>query len=132
MDKPLYERHGSLGHEQHDHGRQTNMKFALVLGGSKKSRRIIDVVIDLNHRCSNGQNLFLSQRDPDLAEEGAVKGFQRAGCSPPSLLVVWMEVGRRGGEKMRGEGGRGRGRCTLYTNERERQPDQQPSDLPWT
>ena len=45
MDKPLYERHGSLGHEQHDHGRQTNMKFALVLGGSKRADELLMLLL---------------------------------------------------------------------------------------
>ena len=116
MGKPLYERHRSFGPwaKRSRKADQHEPCIANTRRWLKKSRRIIDVVIDLNHRCSNGQNLFLSRRDPDLAEESAVKGFQRAGCSPPSLLVVWMEVGRRGEDRRWGEK-EGEGKvCTVH------------------
>ena len=71
---------------------------------------------------SNGQNLFLSQRDPVQVEEGAVKGFHRE--SSCSLLVVWMEMGRRGEQRRRGDGMGGvhkwKGKTTRTT------------DRPWT
>ena len=75
----------------------------------KKSRHIIDVVIDLNNRGSNGQNLFLSLRDPGQVERGAVKGFQREEKGVGSLTACCLD-GNGAERTQRREGERGR--CT--------------------
>ena len=99
MDKPLYERHGSLGHEQHDHGRQTNMKSALVLGAQKEQTNYWCCYWSQSSLLQRPKSIFITAR-PRPGGGGRSERISKSGLLA-SLAACCLDGS--GAERRRGE-----------------------------